>query len=501
MTSPFEELLVHVISPRSKRHMAEALACYRSGAFRACIVSAWTAAVFDIIEKLRELDIAGDAQAHQYVQELDTIRTANDVVRSLEMERSILRRATEDFELLSHQERVDLERLQEDRHRCAHPSLDQPDEPYQPPAELARYHLHTVFSALATRPAAQGKGAFDRIVAEVTSPLFPVDVEQAVRVLGAGPLQRPRATLLRAFVIASIKAILVGDDRDNKPLVARVATAIAAARRLHPTHTLEVAEQALPDIARRLRGADVARIVKLVAEIPELSDAVPDDVLIKIERFIETAGASEIAEAVPRASIFPTLRDAVTRRVETLTRDDLVSIVRDDPGGAMEFRPILDRAINLTVNSRSWDNTNEMIGRVLLPLLPAVAPHDVATIARSAATNVEVRYAHMTAAFFRQIREAGTISDEGLREIAESSGVESLAALLEEKRPPTKPAVLAALKVGHRVIHPIFGAGTVERLRGEGRDLAVQIAFDDHELGSKTIKPAYTTLDVVQMPA
>lgn len=48
---------------------------------------------------------------------------------------------------------------------------------------------------------------------------------------------------------------------------------------------------------------------------------------------------------------------------------------------------------------------------------------------------------------------------------------------------------------GERVRHATFGTGTISEIGGQGRDVKATIAFDDDDVGQKTIKLAYTKLE------
>jgi DNA helicase-2/ATP-dependent DNA helicase PcrA len=48
---------------------------------------------------------------------------------------------------------------------------------------------------------------------------------------------------------------------------------------------------------------------------------------------------------------------------------------------------------------------------------------------------------------------------------------------------------------GERISHKLFGGGRIEEVSGTGRDVKAVIAFDDANVGRKTIKLAYTTLE------
>lgn len=50
-----DELIVRCKDKQAKKFIQEAVACYRVGAYRSCIVSIWNAVVFDFLHKLREL--------------------------------------------------------------------------------------------------------------------------------------------------------------------------------------------------------------------------------------------------------------------------------------------------------------------------------------------------------------------------------------------------------------------------------------------------------------
>jgi hypothetical protein len=65
------------------------------------------------------------------------------IATSQENERDILKLAKDQFELIFHLEYIDLLRLQEDRNRCANPSLVSQDQGFNPSGELARLHIRS----------------------------------------------------------------------------------------------------------------------------------------------------------------------------------------------------------------------------------------------------------------------------------------------------------------------------------------------------------------------
>ena len=133
-----DELVLRCRDNVARMHIEEALANYRAGAYRSCIVSTWIAVVYDYVHKLRDLDLSGDKLAKQKLEEFEEICKKHDVSGSLIFEKNVILKQHEDFELITPLERVDLERLFEDRNRCAHPSMNSPEETYAPRSEERR---------------------------------------------------------------------------------------------------------------------------------------------------------------------------------------------------------------------------------------------------------------------------------------------------------------------------------------------------------------------------
>ena len=142
-----EALILKCNSDRSKSFISEATKCYRAGAYRAAIVSTWIAIVFDLTDKLRELALSGDGEAkvlsdkyERYVEEIER-GNLQGVNKALEFEREILSVCKDKLGFFDQQQFIDLTRLKEDRHRCAHPTFQKVGIPFEPSAEQARLHI------------------------------------------------------------------------------------------------------------------------------------------------------------------------------------------------------------------------------------------------------------------------------------------------------------------------------------------------------------------------
>jgi hypothetical protein len=190
-----DELILLCRDDKARLYIVEAVACYRAGAYRSAIVATWIAVCYDVIDKLRELALSGDSAAQQNVDKLEQARASGDIEQSLRFERGILNLAQDQFALITPLEFMDLSRLQEDRNRCAHPSLITLDQGFDPSAELARLHIRSAVLHLLQHQPVQGKSALERLINEVNSEYFPRVPAKAAQALSSGPLKRPRDSL------------------------------------------------------------------------------------------------------------------------------------------------------------------------------------------------------------------------------------------------------------------------------------------------------------------
>jgi hypothetical protein len=189
-----EVLALRCRSEQAKVHISEAVLCYRSGAYRATIVSVWIAVIFDLVDKVRELALAGEGNANaiwnQYQTYIQQIEDGSEqgIKSALQFERTLIRTCKDKLQFFDQQQMVDLERLHEDRHRCAHPSFQRVGEPYRPSAEQARLHLTNAVSHVLSQPPLQGRAQLSRLQTLVSSTYFPHEHEQAVIQLRASAL-------------------------------------------------------------------------------------------------------------------------------------------------------------------------------------------------------------------------------------------------------------------------------------------------------------------------
>lgn len=352
-----DELALRCRDAKARLYIEEAVSSYRSGAFRSSIVACWIAVCFDVMDKLRELSLAGDKEAERHVQEIELTRRENDVTRALKFERDLLSIAKK-FELISPLEFIDLERLQADRNRCAHPSLTADEQAYSPAAELARVHIHSAVIHLLQHPPAQGKYALDRLLRDVESEYFPMDAKQAQVAFAAGPLKRPRDSLVRNFVLVLVKALL-NDNPDYKRRL-RLETAILATSQLHPQLFSTTLRERLSVLVRAIPDERLSAVTYFIRDVRDCWQYLEADVVQRIKSYVQMLPAKDF-EDLEFLLQWPETRAQAQHRVNLATRNEIHN--------AMFFgmpKEIVDRFINIYLSSASFDEANACAKQLIL---------------------------------------------------------------------------------------------------------------------------------------
>ena len=231
MLADLDELVMRCRDERAKKYIDEAVRCYRSGAYRAAVVATWIAVCFDFVDKLRELAAAGDSHAEKITLDLAKHQAAGDFQSAMKFEATIPSLALQ-FEFVSHTEKVDLERLKEDRNRCAHPSQNNDSEVFEVASELARLHIRNAVCHLLQHEPAQGNGALDRLLEDIGSVTFPSSFEKVMARLKEGPLPKAREALIRNFVVVLLKSIFL--EKSDFKKRGKCQQVLICCRQMHP---------------------------------------------------------------------------------------------------------------------------------------------------------------------------------------------------------------------------------------------------------------------------
>lgn len=421
MASPLEdldELMLRCRDQRARLYIGEAVASYRAGAFRSSIVACWVAVCFDVIEKLRELALAGDKEAEKHVQEIDLTRRAGDVARALKFERELLVLAKDRFELISPLEFIDLERLQADRNRCAHPSLTSDDQAYAPSAELARLHLHSAVTHLLQHPPAQGKYALDRLLKDVESEYFPTGMKEARIAFSSGPLKRPRESLVRNLALVLVKALL--NDKPEYKRRMRLAAAVAAAAELHPRIVADTLRERLSALFRSVPDSSLSSTVYFLRDVKDAWQHLEPDVIQRVQNFVRNLPSSDYEDLEFLLS-YPPLQVQARQRVQTSTRQEIAgSLFFDMPA------EIADRFITIYLASASFDEANSCAKQLMLTSGDFNADH-VRRLLTSISKKDQVRGSFQLGPLIANLRSKEKIPQDEFEKLLKENGLEEFA--------------------------------------------------------------------------
>ena len=280
-----DELVAYCRDKLAKKFIQEAVACYRAGAYRSCIVATWNATVFDFLHKLRELELLGNGEATSLLQKFEKLSADKKVKELWQFEKDIPTWALEKFELLSHPEKSQIERLFEDRSLCAHPSMASLEEPFEATAELARCHLRSAVMYLLQRPPVQGRSARDRIFQDIQSEYFPTDPERAAQYLQKSPLARARLNLIKDIVLGLTVSLLTEERLEDERM--RQFSALNAISSLYHKETREILNDRLSDIVLgKVTDANWNKVIIYLGSV-KAWDKISEPCQIKAMAFIE----------------------------------------------------------------------------------------------------------------------------------------------------------------------------------------------------------------------
>jgi hypothetical protein len=377
-----DELVQNCRTAEARDYVAEAVSCYKAGAFRACIVATWIAVVYDLIAKIRELALGGDQEAQAIVNELANLQPGverNDqtaIRRILQIERGIVDWANQKFGVFDGQQLIDLNRLENDRTRCAHPTYQGSDQPYTPSAELARAHLvHAVRHVLAMPPV-QGKAATASIVRLVESTLFPTVIEQAKIQLRLGGLDRPRDSLVRAVTDSLVFGLFEGTSLKGQP---RAHAALRAVFELYPGLVEPRLRHTLNNLGRRLAENDLFLFFGLLYHLPMVWTFLEQDNKTRVEQLILQTSAATAPRILPTAYSVSELEAASRRKTSEPDSEQLGLLLE-----VTKHQIAIEHAVDLYCSSKSFDQANSRYSRVIKPVLTELTEPQIRRILAAA---------------------------------------------------------------------------------------------------------------------
>lgn len=420
--SDLDELVLKCRDQKAKDYIREAVSCYKASAFRSSIVSTWVAVSFDVLEKLKELSLAGDKEAERQIEDFDKARRIGDIAHSLKFEREILTVCRDKLELISPVEFIDLERLQEDRNRCAHPSMTADGEIFNPSAELARMHIRSAVEHLLQHPPAQGKYALDSLLSEIDSEYFPIDIKKATIAFENSPLKKARNSLVRNLTIILIKKITNEDNNYKKTL--RISTALNAIALMHSETYSTTLKEKLSSIIRSLDNEMLKKATNLISRVTESWSYFDPDVKQKFEAYVETLPKDDFDNLDVFLSL-PELKESAERRLRVATRAEMSHpIYFDTPP------QVTNRIIELYAESKSFEQANSFASTVTR-YAADYSKEQIRKIIQACGDNEQIEYSFEIGTVINALRKNKNSTDDEINDWLTESSLEKFIKLKE----------------------------------------------------------------------
>jgi hypothetical protein len=407
-----DELVLRCKNQEARKYIAEAIACYKSGAFRACIVTTWIGVVYDFVYKLRQLELTGDKNAITRLEEFEKARKSKTPELALNFEKKILEWARDEFEFLSPIQYDDLYRLLTDRNRCAHPSMISAEETYQPPAELARYHLRNAISHMLQHPPVQGQAALERLQSDILSEYFPSDTSKAIEYFIHSPLANAKPVLVRNFVASTMKTLLLDNHEDRE--WERLSAALNAAHQMYLTVSSQVFADSLSKTAQRLNDTQLSNVVHFLSAISDTWQYLSGDVRTRIENYILQVNGNEAIRTLNFAFNIHELSTLAEQRIPNLNGYDIQELTKLNP--RTQF---VERGITVYCQSGNFYIANEWADGIIIPLIQFMVAKDAEGLIECAAENDQVSYSHRFKGVISEIAKQNLLTRPQLKKLLE----------------------------------------------------------------------------------
>jgi len=457
-----DELVQTVRDINTREYIAEAIAAYRARAYRSAIMGTWVAVAHDIIGKIRELAVQGDAAAVTFTTALDTAiaqKATNSVqaIKALQgIENDLLNQALNSFEFITPQEHTDLDRLKQDRNQCAHPAFVTDMLLFQPSPELVRAHIAHAIHHLLAHPPTQGKNALARLKSDLMQPSFPTDQKAVNEFMEMRYFNHAKTALLDNFVTVLLKVLIKASEPDligHEDAVLRCLVAFAIAQ--SNIFKMRMVEQ-LPRLTDLSGDGELKRVFRILPVDKRCWSWLSQPTRIKLERIVQTFqyDAGSVGSMLGALKV-DELRPKFVARVVSFTEADREALL------SRHHRPeFVDAAIDLYSGVQHFRDSDRIGSAVIKPIAALMNADQVQRLLAAAGSN-------------RQIYMAGSITSEvlldllektaDLREATKAAWQGFMAAVLANspspERPTAHPSVRRALEeVGLWPVPPAEGA-------------------------------------------
>jgi len=282
------------------------------------------------------------------------------------------------------------------------------EETYQPSPELARSHLRNAIEHLLQRPPVQGKSALNRLISDVDSDYFPPNTDDAIKYFSAGPLARPRAALVRNFVIVLTKTLLNSDLDEQKQK--RFLAALLATIHIHRGISHGTLADKLSEIIIRLSDSELSSSLFYLYNVRDTWQYLAEDSRNRLKNYVKTLPTDDDDNGLYCALNIKDLTDIAIERIKELSYTNLADLISLDKEN---IHPVfVQHAIELYKDSGSFATANSIGSRLIIPLAKHIPPNDVEGIVQACAENNQIKDSFERERVLNRIRRSEIIPTE-----------------------------------------------------------------------------------------
>lgn len=120
-----DDELENVVNKQTKEYLREVVSCYKNENYRACIVTLYTAVIFDLIKKVETLsEVYDNEKAKEIMQSLKKLQKQENGSKSA-WENDLILKISEELKFIDEVEKEELLHLKKERNYAAHPIIDE----------------------------------------------------------------------------------------------------------------------------------------------------------------------------------------------------------------------------------------------------------------------------------------------------------------------------------------------------------------------------------------
>lgn len=268
-------------------------------------------------------------------------------------ENEVLDIAHNRLDLISSIEMSHLEKLKEDRNRCAHPTFSEGNGQFTPLPELARSHIVHAANYLLILPPVIGRVIVSRVESLILESSFPENDEDASVLLSSNSyLGRVRSSCISSLVNVLIMTLFDQVEEPSEGQVNRISAALGAIEKIQPETYRTTVDGTLNRVLSRTGEHRLKLVFLLLIRRPCLWNKIDEALKVRIYGLVPLMDIDELIKyrLCRLASIISPIESVLQRRVGSLNEGDVRKLLRATPEKTLK-----KYAIEIFVESGSFE--------------------------------------------------------------------------------------------------------------------------------------------------